>query len=167
MSSFEGDLLDRIAASKGMRSVQKETKRLADLAAKTTEWVEKEGIHHMFEFYFKESVYDKNRPPIVPTSMPHLRGNRVTAAMDITNYTADVLGSEIADHTLAQDCAWRRRMHKHNSRTFDLEQMLSTTPAPLGRHTTKKRKRAKTVTKKRPRVSSTPKRNRKRCNTNQ
>ena len=74
--------------------------------------------------------------------MPQHTGNVVTAAMDIRNFTADILGTEVADHTFSQDCAWRRRMNAHNSRTFNLEQVLSATPAPLGSRITKKRKRA-------------------------
>ena len=81
--------------------------------------------------------------------------------MDLSNYAADVLGSAIADHTLAQDCAWRRRMHVTNTHVTTIESALSATPAPLGRFTTKKRKRtpAKTKSKRaRSKTQSRPKR---------
>jgi hypothetical protein len=159
ISSFDGELLDRIAASKEMQKVCDEMARLAELEDETREWIKREGIDQMFEFYFNKRNYNKKRKLVVPTSAPRLTGNRVSAAMDISNYSGDALGSEIADHTLAQDCAWRRRMQKENSRVFTIEQLLSMTPAPLGRQIAKKRKRRATSkstqsTKKRRKVGS-------------
>ena len=70
----------------------------------------------------------------------------VSAAMNISNYTTDFLGSEISDHTYAQECAWRRRMHAHNSQAFDIEKILSP-PSELGKSSAKKRKRVVKKTK--------------------
>ena len=121
-TAFESDLLHRIPKSKGMERLLAEMARLSDLA--------------------EENV-------VLPTPQTRVTSSNVSDAMDIRNYSADILGSEVADHTLAQDCAWRKRMRKHNSRIVTLETILSATPAPLGRCTSKKRKRstAKSATK--------------------
>ena len=148
LSSFEGELFDRISKAKGMKRMLEEIANLNDLAQKTSDWVEREGIRDLFEDYLDESAYKPGRRVPVVARPRHV--DSVTAAMDVTNFTGDVLGSAIGDHTFAQDCAhtstqdcaWRRRMHKQNSKVFDLEKLLSVTPAPLGRHTTKKRKRS-------------------------
>ena len=99
----------------------------------------------MFDYYFDPSKYDttRSRKLFTPPKLTHLSQNVVSAAMDIRNYSADSYGSEVADHTLSQDCAWRRRMHANNSRAFTLEQAISATPAPLGSRVTKKRSRSK------------------------
>ena len=140
-TAFEGDLLDRIAKSKGMQRVRAEIARLGDFARETAIWVEQEGIYDMFAYYYNKKLYRKKKQVLVPVTGTRITTNTLSNAMDIQNYSADILGSEIADHTFAQDCAWRRRMHKANSRASDIEQILSMAPPPLGRLTTKKRKR--------------------------
>ena len=89
-------------SSARMKRMFEEMDRLADLAH--TSWSERHGIHDMFHDYFNPKHYSKNRTHNIKNK-PRLRGNRVSAAMDITNYTDDVLGSAVADHTFAQDCA--------------------------------------------------------------
>ena len=159
ISAFEDDLLDRIARSAGMKRARAEVQRLIDVVEETKKWMKLEGIDsdECFNFYYDRRIF-KRRKSTSPTKKLNIMRGSVSAAMDITNYTGDILGSEIADHTFAQDCAWRRRMHTQNSRAFDIEKVLTATPAPLGSFTTKKRKRAKTSSKKRKRKSSTTKR---------
>ena len=142
LSAFEGELFERIAKSKGMKRMQAEIARLSGLAEETRKWVEYEGIREMFDDYFDERDYTSRKHTPLKTFPIHT--NSVSAAMDVTNYTGDILGSAIADHTFATDCAWRQRMHKANSRIYTLEQLLSEPAAPLGQHTTKKRKRTST-----------------------
>ena len=137
-----------------MSKVIKEMIRLADLEQKTREWIKREGIDTMFQYYYDQRRYTTKKNASVTMSPPHLKTNTVSAAMNISNYTTDNIGSEIADHTFKQDCAWRRRMHIHNSRANDIEKVLAVTPLPLGRFTTKKHKRATTTSKKRHRKQS-------------
>ena len=59
----------------------------------------------MFDYYFNKRIYNKKRKPLVPLSAARLQTNVVSDAMDISNYAADNIGSEVADHTFAQDCA--------------------------------------------------------------
>ena len=66
--------------------------------------------------------------------------NVLSAVIDIHNYSADLYGAEIADHTYSQTCAWRKRMHQHNSKTYSLEQILSQTPRALNSQLKRKRK---------------------------
>ncbi len=123
-----------------MNKVRKEMVRLADLEHETREWIKREGIDTMFDYYYDNRIYNTKQNTSVTLSRQHLKANTVSAAMDISNYTTDNIGSEIADHTFTQDCAWRRRMHKENSKVFSIEQILCTPPAPLGLHSKKKRK---------------------------
>ena len=162
ISAFEEDLLDRIARSAGMQRIRAEVQRLIGVVEETKKWMKLEEIDsdENFNFYYNPRIF-KRRESTTPTQKLNTVRGAVSAAMDITNYTGDILGSEIADHTFAQNCAWRRRMHRHNSRSFNIEKILTATPGPLGRHTTKKRKRVKTSSKKRPRMASTKPRKRK------
>ena len=151
LSAFESDLLDRIAKSAGMKRLRAEIVRLGDVIEDTKQWLQSEGIDSddFYHLYYNPRLYRKRKSSVPARMLPIVRGS-VSAAMDVTNYTGDILGSEIADHTFAQDCAWRRRMCAHNSRTDDIEKILAVAPAPLGRFTTKKRKRANSAPKKRP-----------------
>ena len=156
ISAFEEDLLYRIARSAGMQRVRPEVQRLNGIVEETKKWMKLEEIDsdEAFNFYYDPRIFIRRESSAPRRKLKTVRG-AVSAAMDITNYTGDILGSEIADHTFAQNCAWRRRMHAHNSQSFDIEKILTATPAPLGRHTTKKRKRITTSSKKRQRKAST------------
>ena len=142
LSSFEAEFFERIAKSKQVKKVRDEIERIAQCEKETRAWVEHHALRDLFDLYFNAKLYKRGRAVVVPTTTTPRRADPVSAAMDLSNYAADVLGSAIADHTLAQDCAWRRRMHMCNARSANLEIALSATPAPLGRFTTKKRKRA-------------------------
>ena len=155
LSAFESDLLDRIAKTAGMKRLRAEIARLDGIIENTKQWMQLQGLDsdEFFKLYYNPRLYRKTKSSVPVKMLPIVRGS-VSAAMDVTNYTGDVLGSEIADHTFAQDCAWRRRMHAANSRANDIEKILAAPPAPLSRFTTKKRKRATSASKKRARKQS-------------
>ena len=69
-----------------MVKVRKELIRLADLEHKTREWIKREGIDTMFDYYFNKRIYNKKRKPLVPHSAARLTKDVVSAAMHISNY---------------------------------------------------------------------------------
>ena len=102
---FEGDYLDRIAKSKHMEKVRAEIARLSELAVTTTQWIQHHGINEMFKYYFDRTIYKNPTTTIKPRRHSKKHKNVVSAAMDIHNYSADLYGAEIADHTYSQTCA--------------------------------------------------------------
>ena len=83
ITPFEGDLLDRIAKSVGMKRMLKELTRLASLAHDARLWIQREHIADMSDFHFNPKLYNTSRKSFTPVRLHHLPRDVVSSAMDI------------------------------------------------------------------------------------